>query len=75
MYDYLKPPQKEADIFSKSGVYQLTLTCYSLKYLGHTGKTFKTRFREHVHVGKTNGQNSKYAQHILDTGHTFIKTE
>jgi hypothetical protein len=34
---------------------------------GQTGPAFKTRFKEHVRVMKNNGQNSKFAQHILDT--------
>jgi hypothetical protein len=29
------------------------------------------RYNEHIHAIKANKQNSKYAEHILDTGHTY----
>jgi hypothetical protein len=42
-----------------------------LNYVGQTGPTFKDRYKEHVRAINTNGQTSKYAQHILDTGHAY----
>jgi hypothetical protein len=36
-----------------------------------TGRTFKTRCREHIQALKANKQSSKYAQHILGTGHSY----
>jgi hypothetical protein len=42
-----------------------------LKYVGQTGRTFKTRFKEHIRNIKNNGQNSKFAQHIVDTTHEY----
>lgn len=35
-----------------------------------TGRTFKTRCRAHIQALKANKQSSKYAQHILGTGHS-----
>jgi hypothetical protein len=32
---------------------------------------FQTRFKEHIRDIKNNGQNSKFAQHILDTRHDY----
>jgi hypothetical protein len=43
--------------------------------LGTTGRTFRTRYREHVQAIRTNKINSKYAQHILDTQHTYGSIE
>jgi hypothetical protein len=55
-----------------------------LKYIGQTGRTFHTRYKEHIQeIRNTNG-NSGYSDHILNTGHThgtitdtmdIIKTE
>jgi hypothetical protein len=42
-----------------------------LKYIGQTGRNFRTRDKEHIHVIRTNNPNSKYAQRILDTQHTY----
>jgi hypothetical protein len=35
------------------------------------GGTFRVRFKEHIQVIRNNKSNSKFAQHFLDTGHTF----
>jgi hypothetical protein len=42
-----------------------------MKYIGQTGRTFKARFKEHIQDIRTNRSNSKFAQHILDTGQTY----
>jgi hypothetical protein len=36
---------------------------------------FQTRYKEHIREIKTNGQKSKYAQHILYTTHNYDKAE
>jgi hypothetical protein len=41
-------------------------TSYNVKYIGQTGRIFKIRFIEHIGNIKS-GQNSKFAQHIVDT--------
>jgi hypothetical protein len=45
------------------------------RYIRQTGHTFKTRFKEHVRDTKNNGQYSKFAQHIIDTGHEYDTIE
>jgi hypothetical protein len=42
-----------------------------MKYIGQTGPIFKARFKEHIQDTRTNRHNSKFAQHILDIGHTY----
>jgi hypothetical protein len=42
-----------------------------MKYVGQTGRTFRTRYREHIQDIKYNKNNSKYAPHILKTGYTY----
>jgi hypothetical protein len=49
-------------------------TC-PLKYIGQTGRNFRTRFKEHIHAIRTNNMTSRYAQHILETGHAYGKIE
>jgi hypothetical protein len=55
--------------FNLSGVYQLQCGECRSRYIGQTGWTFKTRFKEHIRDIKNNGQYSKFAQHIIDAGH------
>jgi hypothetical protein len=42
-----------------------------LKYIGQTGRTFKTRYKEHIQAIRNNNSNSGYSKHILSTGHTY----
>jgi hypothetical protein len=42
-----------------------------LKYVGQTGRTFKTRYKEHIHDIKSNNSNSGYSNHILNNGHAY----
>jgi hypothetical protein len=44
-----------------------------LKYVGQTGRTFNTRYKEHIHNIRSNHSNTGYASHILNTGHTYGK--
>jgi hypothetical protein len=41
---------------------------YPLKYVGQTGRTFNTRYKEYIHDIRSN---TGYANHILNTGHTY----
>jgi hypothetical protein len=42
-----------------------------LHYMGQTGPSFQTRYKEHIHAIKYNKDISTYAQHILNTGHSY----
>jgi hypothetical protein len=42
-----------------------------LKYTGQTGRTFHTRYKEHIYAIRNNNANSGYANHILNTGHKY----
>jgi hypothetical protein len=63
--------KKLDNIYNKSGVYQLTCGGCQKKYVGQTGRNFRTRYKEHIHSIKSNNSNSKYAQHILETQHSY----
>jgi hypothetical protein len=41
------------------------------KYIGQTGRTFRIRYKQHINDIKTNEQNPKFAQHILDTQDSY----
>jgi hypothetical protein len=40
-----------------------------LKYTGQTGRTFHTRYKEHIQAVRSN--NSRYSNHILNKRHTY----
>jgi hypothetical protein len=42
-----------------------------MKYIGQTGRYFKTPFSEHFRNYKHNIQISKFAQHLLNSGHSI----
>jgi hypothetical protein len=42
-----------------------------LKNVGQTGRTFKTKYKEHIHDIKCDKSNSLYSSHILNTGYTY----
>jgi hypothetical protein len=67
----LKPRHERPDIYNQSGIYQLQCGEWPLKYIGQTGRTFRVRYREHLNAIRINKQNSKFAQHILETGHDY----
>jgi hypothetical protein len=64
-------PQPQIDKYSRSGIYQLKCLDCPLKYVGQTGRAFKTRYKEHIHNIRSNNSNSGYSSHILNTGHTY----
>jgi hypothetical protein len=66
---HVKARHKTTDIYSLSGVYQMICKDYPLRYIAQTGRTFKTRYKEHITEIKTNGQSSKLTQHILYMTH------
>jgi hypothetical protein len=41
------------------------------KYIGRTGRAFNTRCKEHIYDIRSKNSNSGYANHILNTGHTY----
>jgi hypothetical protein len=52
-----------------NGVYRFKCRECPCIYSGQTGRPFKTRYNEHIREIKNNGENSKFALHIQNTGH------
>jgi hypothetical protein len=69
--NYLQSKNRDPDKYNHSGIYELKCNSCQLKYIGQTGRNFRTRYREHIHAIHSNKTTSKYAQHILDTGHAY----
>lgn len=49
------------------------MTCPTCKkkYIGQTGRPFHVRFREHFQNYKYANNKSKFAQNLLEEGHSF----
>jgi hypothetical protein len=58
------------NIYNNSGIYQLKCLDCPKKYIGQTGRTFKTRYKEHLQAIRNNQPGTGYSRHILDFGHT-----
>jgi hypothetical protein len=72
---HLQMKNVNPDKYSQSGIYEIKCNSCLLKYIGQTGINFRTRFKEHIHAIRTNKTTSEYAQHILETGHSYGNTE
>jgi hypothetical protein len=57
--------------FEKNGVYQLKCPTCKKKYVGQTGRSFRTRFKEHQRDYKYANNKSKFVQHVIEEGHAF----
>jgi hypothetical protein len=57
------------------GVYEISCRDCNPKYVGQTGWSFRLRNNEHIDAIHGNKTTSKYAQHILDTGHSYGSIE
>jgi hypothetical protein len=66
---------KKENNFRNSDVYQLTCKDCGNKYTGQTGRSFEKRFKEHFLSFRNNNYNSKFSQHLLETGHAFGKID
>jgi hypothetical protein len=61
--------------YSDVGVYLLQCTQCPQRYIGQTGRAFKTRYEDHIRDIKNIGQCSKFAQHIIEAGHEYDTIE
>jgi hypothetical protein len=59
------------DKYEKSGVYQMKCMSCSLKYIGQTGRSFNTRYKEHIRDIRSKNSKPGYSSHLLNTDHTY----
>jgi hypothetical protein len=57
--------------YDSGGGYRLKCRDCRLQYIGQTGQSFHTRYKEHILAIKYNKDTSTYAQHTLNMGHTY----
>jgi hypothetical protein len=63
----------QIDKYNRSSIYRMKCMDCPLKYVGQTGRTFNIRYEEHIHDIRSNNSNTGYANHILNTEHTYGK--
>jgi hypothetical protein len=69
--NYLQIKDQNPDKYNRSGIYEMKCNSCQLKYVGQTDRNFRIRYKEHIHAIRSNKTISKYAQHILETEHTY----
>jgi hypothetical protein len=57
--------------YNKSGIYLMKSLDCPIKYIGQTGRTFYTRYREHNQVIRNYNSDVTYSSHILNMAHTY----
>jgi predicted RNA-binding Zn-ribbon protein involved in translation (DUF1610 family) len=62
---------QNTNIYSKSGVYQLTCPDCGKAYIGQTRRNFTTRFKEHRNAFRTANQSNSFTKHLTDHLHHF----
>ena len=50
----------------------LECSSYDKFYIGQTGRSFGTRFKEHLPKGRLTNRTSNFARHLVDTGHDYV---
>jgi hypothetical protein len=66
-----KPPIEHKNKYNSPGIYKLKCKDCPLQYIGKTGRSFDTRFKEHIRAIRHNKETSGYAKHILKSGHSY----
>jgi hypothetical protein len=64
-------PTEHNNKYNSPGIYKLKCKDCPLQYIGKTGRSFNTRFKEHIRAIKYNRETSGYAKHILRSGHSY----
>lgn len=64
--------------YNKSGIYRIKCSDCEKFYIGQTGRTFKSRFNEHIQALRSQNKTSmksNYAEHLLNQNHNFKNIE
>jgi hypothetical protein len=70
-----KPQIEHRNKYNSPGVYKLKCKDSHLQYIGQTGRSFITRYKENIRAIRYNKESSGYAQHILNTDHSYGNIE
>ena len=63
------------DVWDKSGVYKLKCGDCNACYVGQSGRSFKTRIKEHIRDWNTQNGDSNFAEHLITSDHKFKAEE
>ena len=63
--------QQTTDIHSHSRAYRLSCTDYWKAYVGQTGRSVDTWFRELKNAFRTASHSSNFAKHLIEHAHSF----
>jgi hypothetical protein len=61
--------------YDKCGIYQLTCPACNKRYIRQTSRPFRVRFQEHFRDYKYGNNKYKFAQHLLENGHSVGSME
>jgi hypothetical protein len=67
--------QEYTNKYSGNGIYTLARPDCGNRYLGQTGRAFRTRFKEHFQSHKHQNENPKFSQHHQDGHHSSVAIE
>jgi hypothetical protein len=65
----------DLNTFEQAGIYRLKCMDCQKVYIGQTGRTLNTRYKEHIRSIRYNRKDSGYATHILNNIHRYGKIE
>ena len=66
---------KDIDTYSKTGVYKLNCSDCHQFYIGQTGRSFSSRYSEHLKALTTNYIHSTFATHLQNENHSYTNIE
>jgi hypothetical protein len=58
--------EHQIDKYAESGVYQMKYLDCQRNYIGQTGRSFHTRYKEHAQDYRHNNHRSNFAKHLLE---------
>jgi len=69
---------QNGDKFNKSGIYKIKCSDCDSFYVGQTGRSFRTRYREHIQALKSQNltsMKSTFAEHIMQSNHKYTNID
>ena len=72
---HLSHKQTPTNKYTQTGIYKLTCNDCPCFYIGQTGRSFSTRFKEHTKALTQPYINSNYAEHLINNNHNYTNIE
>ncbi|KAJ4438388.1 hypothetical protein ANN_14333 [Periplaneta americana] len=68
---HLNTQTTQTNKYNNTGLYKLKCNTCNNFYIGQTGRSFQTRYKEHITAITKLQNTSTYAEHITNTNHTY----